>query len=300
MLSKQETRETLRNLFESMRPKQWIKNLFIFAGIIFSRNIFNLGMLLTVIVGFIAFCLLTGAVYIINDVLDKDQDKKHPLKARRPIASEKLPIDLALGAAIILIVISLAVSFIASAGFFWIAFLYLAVQLAYTLYLKKKVILDVFAISAGFVLRVIAGALIIEVEMSKWLIVSTIAVSLFLALSKRRHEIETLDEEARLHRKVLDEYDTTYLLDQMISVVTAFTLICYTLYTISPETIDKFGTENLIFTIPFVLYGILRYLYLIHKKGEGGNPELILVSDRPLLINIILWILVSIIIIYRQ
>ena len=300
MVSKKETLEKLGNLLISMRPKQWIKNLFIFAGIIFSKNFFDMGMLLTVIVGFVAFCLLTGAVYIINDVLDKEQDKKHPLKSKRPIASGKLPMDVALGAAIILIIASLAVSFMASTGFFAIALLYLLIQMAYTFYLKKKVILDVFAISAGFVLRVIAGALIIDVEISKWLIVSTIAISLFLALSKRRHEIVTLDADAQSHRKVLDEYDTTYLLDQMISVVTAFTLICYTLYTISPETIEKFGTENLIFTIPFVLYGILRYLYLVHKKGEGGNPELILVSDRPLLINIVLWILTSVVIIYRQ
>ena len=300
MLSKEEVKEKLKYLFESLRPKQWIKNLFLFAGIIFSRNIFDIGMFLTVTVGFIAFCLLTGAVYIINDILDKEQDKKHPLKRQRPIAAGKLPLDVALGAAMILIFVSLVVSLIASSGFFVLALLYLLVQIAYTFYLKKRVILDVFAISAGFVLRVIGGAMIINVEISKWLIISTIAISLFLALSKRRHEIETLDEDAQHHRKVLDEYDTTYLLDQMISVVTAFTLICYTLYTISPDTIDKFNTENLIFTIPFVLYGILRYLYLVHKKGEGGNPELIIVSDKPLLINVILWVLVSIIIIYRQ
>jgi len=295
-----ERMEKLKTLLEAMRPRQWIKNFFIYAGILFSKNMFDLGMLATVTAGFAAFCLLTGAVYLINDAVDSEEDKKHPEKRNRPIASGRLEIKTALGAATILVILSLIFSFFLSTEFLWVALLYFVVQLGYMFYLKRKVILDVFSVAAGFVLRVIAGAVIIDVEISKWLIVSTIAVSLFLALSKRRHEIETLENDAKSHRKVLDDYDTTYLLDQMISVVTAFTLICYTLYTISPETIEKFGTENLIFTIPFVLYGILRYLYLVHKKGEGGNPEKILVSDKPLLINIILWIIVSGVIIYRQ
>ncbi|MCX5781383.1 MAG: decaprenyl-phosphate phosphoribosyltransferase [Elusimicrobia bacterium] len=291
--------KVFKNFFESMRPKQWIKNLFIFAGILFSKNFFDIGMLSVAISAFIVFCLLSGAVYIINDIFDKEQDKKHPLKAKRPIASGKLQINMALGGALILIVISLGVSLILNVNFFWAALIYLIIQLGYSFYFKKEVILDVFFIAAGFVLRVIAGAEVIDVEISKWLIISTIAISLFLALVKRRHEIEILAKGARQHRKVLDEYSSTYLLDQMISVVTAFTIICYTLYTISPETVYKFGTENLIFTIPFVLYGILRYLYLVHKKGEGGNPEKILVSDKPLLVNILLWVIASAVIIYK-
>lgn len=289
----------IQAILESMRPKQWIKNLFLFAGILFSRNIFDLQMLLLVIIGFVVFCLLSGAVYIVNDVLDAEQDKKHPLKCLRPIAAGKLKIKDAISASVVLVILSLAVSLVLNVTFFITALIYFVIQLSYSLYLKKQVILDVFAISAGFVLRVMAGAVVIDVEISKWFIVATVAISLFLALNKRRHEIETLEEDAVSHRKVLDEYDTTYLLDQMISVVTAFTLTCYTLYTISPETIDKFGTENLIFTIPFVLYGILRYLYLVHKKGEGGNPETIIVSDKPLLINVILWVIASAFIIYR-
>lgn len=282
-----------------MRPKQWIKNLFIFAGILFSKNIFDLQMVLFSVLAFIIFCLLSGAVYIINDLFDIQQDKKHPVKAKRPIASGKLKMESAIGAAAILILVSLGGALALNLNFFIISAIYFLLQLAYSFYLKREVILDVFSIAAGFVLRVIAGAVVIEVEISKWLIISTIAISLFLALSKRRHEIETLSKGAHHHRKVLNDYGSTYLLDQMISVVTAFTMICYTLYTISPETVDKFGTENLVFTIPFVLYGILRYLYLIHKKGEGGNPELILVSDKPLLINIVLWVITSSIIIYK-
>jgi len=285
-------------IWESLRPRQWTKNLFVFAGILFSQNIFNAPMLLETTLAFIIFCLLSGSVYILNDLSDLKQDRHHPVKARRPLASGKLKTSHAVITLAILIPTCLLASYLLNIPFLLAAFSYLLLQTAYSFFLKHIVILDVFAIACGFVLRVVAGAVMINVEISSWLIICTILLSLFLGLSKRRHEAVELEETAQKHRKVLSEY-SPYLLDQMISVVTASTVIAYALYTTSAETIEKFGTRNLIFTVPFVLYGILRYLYLIHQKDTGGNPENILVTDKPLIINIILWIITAGIILYR-
>ena len=280
-----------------MRPKQWSKNLIIFAGILFSQNITDLRMLFAVIAAFVIFCVISGAVYIFNDIADLGSDKKHPVKALRPIASGKLGIKKALVAMAALVLAGLSAAFYFGPYFFAAILAYLFLQLGYTLYFKYIVILDVFSIAAGFVLRVVAGALVIDVAISSWLIICTILLSLFLGFSKRRHELESMDEGAVHHRKVLGDY-SVYLLDQMISVVTASTVISYALYTMSDETILKFGTTNLIFTVPFVLYGIFRYLYLIHKKGEGGNPENILVKDIPLITDILLWAATAALILY--
>ena len=191
----------------------------------------------------------------------------------------------------------IAAAFYLGPYFFMTALAYFFLQIAYTLYLKYIVILDVFSIAAGFVLRVLAGAVVINVEISSWFIICTILLSLFLGFSKRRHELESMEEGAHLHRKVLGDY-SVYFLDQMISVVTASTVICYALYTMSAETVAKFGTSNLILTVPFVLYGIFRYLYLIHIKHEGGAPENALVSDIPLIIDIALWAATAAFILY--
>lgn len=290
--------QTLFYVWESLRPKQWTKNFFIFAGILFSQNIFNFPMLVQVTFAFIIFCILSGLVYIINDLADLEQDRRHPVKSQRPLASGRLKVFYAILALLILIPLTLIVSYCLNLPFFLIACTYCLLQIAYSFCLKRIVILDVFAIACGFVLRVIAGAVVIDVIISHWFIICTILLALFIALSKRRHELVVLGDEAHNHRAVLSEY-SPYLLDQMISVVTASTVLAYALYTISAETITKFGTGNLIFTVPFVLFGIFRYLYLIHQKNAGGSPEHILVTDKPLMIDILLWVIAALIILYR-
>jgi len=281
-----------------MRPKQWMKNLFMFAGILFSQNLFNFPLLLKSILAFFIFCLISGSTYVMNDIADLKEDRHHPLKSQRPLASGRLRVSYALWWLIFISLFSLGVSFKLSPLFFLVALSYFMLQLAYSISLKHMVILDVFAIACGFVLRVVAGAVVIDVQISSWLLICTILLSLFLGLSKRRHELVVLEGGAPTHRKVLGEY-SPYLLDQMISVVTASTVVAYALYTMSEETIEKFGSKNLVFTVPFVLYGIFRYLYLIHQKGAGGNPESILVTDKPLMIAILLWVIAIGIILYR-
>lgn len=284
-------------IWKSLRPKQWTKNLFIFAGILFSQNILDFPLLIRAVLAFIIFCFLSGSMYILNDILDLEQDKRHKGKSQRPLASGKLKIHHALFTLAVLIPLLLVASYFLGLSFFVVSLGYLLLQTAYCFWLKHVIILDVFAIAAGFVLRVVAGAVVIDVEISSWLIICTILLALFLGLSKRRHELVLLEQEAQDHRKVLGEY-SSYLLDQMISVVTASTVVAYALYTMSGETIGKFGTENLIFTVPFVLYGIFRYLYLVHQTGAGGSPERVLVTDKPLLINVFLWIVAVVVIIY--
>jgi 4-hydroxybenzoate polyprenyltransferase len=287
----------LVELFKSIRPQQWLKNLFIFAPLIFSENIFNRSMFLQSLLAFAVFCLLSGALYILNDLKDLEEDRIHPIKSKRPLAAGKLKKSQAITAFIILSFISLLFASLVNEEFLWVCLVYYVLQIAYSFALKHVVILDVFIVASGFFLRVIAGAVAIQVQISPWLLICTTLLALFLALSKRRHEILLLDEEAMSHRPILKEY-SAYLLDQMISVVTASTVIAYCLYTISGETIEKFGTNKLILTVPFVLYGIFRYLYLIHQKAEGGTPETLILKDRPLLLDIILWIVSAALIIY--
>jgi len=272
-----------------MRPRQWTKNLLVFAALIFSQNLFNTSMLRDSTIAFAIFCLLSGSVYTLNDLLDIKQDRLHPKKSKRPLASGKLKPASAIIAGLLLVTLSLANAFWLNTNFGLIALSYFILQIAYSTVLKHVVILDVLAVSVGFVLRAIAGAEVIDVPISSWLLVCTILLALFLSLGKRRHEILLLEGNAVNHRKILYEYSPA-LLDQMISVVTASTVVAYALYTMSVETITKFQTDNLKYTIPFVLYGIFRYLYLIHQKSEGGSPEKILLNDKPLLINIILYL----------
>jgi 4-hydroxybenzoate polyprenyltransferase len=282
----------------SLRPKQWTKNLFVFAGILFSQNLLNASLLLKTVAAFIIFCVLSGAMYIINDLTDLEQDRDHPVKSRRPIASGKLERDQAVLTAIILVPISLALSYCVAPSLFLVSLAYFLLQLSYSFALKHIVILDVFAIACGFVLRVVAGGVVVAAEISPWILICTILLSLFLALNKRRHELVALGESAKTYRQVLAEY-SPYFLDQMIAAVSASTVVAYALYTVSDETVKKFGTQNLVFTIPFVLYGIFRYQYLVHQKGEGGSPESMLVSDVPLLVDVFLWVLAVGIVLYK-
>ncbi len=285
-------------LLESMRPKQWVKNGFVFTALIFSKNVFEPVLFFRVTVAFVVFCLISGVVYIINDVFDLERDRLHPSKRDRPIASGDLSVPVAVTFALSLLLIILASVFFISVRLCLILLAYFILNLAYSMKLKEIVLLDVFSIAAGFVIRVFSGALVIQVSISSWLIVCTILLSLFLAFSKRRHEIVILEGYAVDHRKILSEYSTTFL-DQMISVVTASTVISYALYTMSEETVAKFHTQKLIYTVPFVLYGIFRYLYLIHQKSGGGDPTAHLLTDVPLIVNIMLWITISAAIIYR-
>ncbi len=280
-----------------MRLQQWIKNLFIFAALIFSANLFNLRDLIYTVLGFLFFSLSASGVYIINDIADLEKDKLHPLKSRRPLPSGRISKSLALVASVLLLLIGLIGSFYLSPNFAVIIILYVIINLIYSFKVKEIVILDVMTISAGFVLRVVSGAVLINVPTSEWLIICTVLLSLFLGFSKRRHELILLENHAISHRSVLQDYSPIFL-DQMISIVTATTVMSFALYTISEETVRKFGTTHLIYTVPFVLYGIFRYLYLVHKKEEGGNPAKLALTDLPLLVNIILWFICVTLIIY--
>jgi 4-hydroxybenzoate polyprenyltransferase len=299
-------------LFFSLRPKQWTKNLVLFAGLLFSKNLLDPYLFLKTSLAFLLFCLLSSSVYLLNDVIDLESDKKHPRKSKRPIASGRLSVKNALGFSVAFSLLGILFSFLLDMSFGLSALVYLLLMLLYSLYLKKIVIMDVLTISIGFILRAVAGALVIHVEISSWLLVCTILLALFLILSKRRHEIVLLNSELGVRnaesphptpnsaietRQILSEY-SPHLLDQMISIVSAALVMAYALYTMSPETIGKFNTRGLAFTIPLVLYGLFRYLYLIYRKEEGGNPETTLLQDKPLLICCALWIITVGIILY--
>ncbi len=289
----------LRAIVQSMRPAQWTKNLFVFAALIFAQKFFSVPLLLKSLAAFFVFCLISGGLYIFNDLLDREEDRAHPKKSQRPIARGEVSLAEALAASLVLEGGSLAAAFFLNPNFFVAVLIYLVLQLAYSLKLKQVVILDIFVIAAGFVIRVVAGGLVIAVPISSWLLICTTLLALFLAMSKRRHELVLLEDKAIDHRPILKEY-SAYLLDQMIAVVTASTLIAYCLYTISAETVAKFGTEHLVWTSAFVLYGIFRYLYLVHQQGKGGSPEELVLQDKPLLLNIVLWIGAVILIIYLR
>jgi 4-hydroxybenzoate polyprenyltransferase len=286
------------SLLLSTRPAQWTKNLLVFAGVLFGRRLLDAHAVAEAIAAFVIFCALSGSVYLLNDIADRDADRQHPLKRLRPIASGAVSLPLAIGTAAILGAVSLASAFRLSAAFGTVAAVYLVLQTAYSHVLKNIVIVDVLTIAIGFVLRAVAGAVAVNVEISRWLFVCTILLALFIALAKRRHEIVLLAGDAVSHRPILGEY-SAYLLDQMIAVVTASTLISYVFYTISPETAEKFGTEWLGLTIPFPLYGIFRYLYLVHQREGGGSPADLLLTDRPLLACVALWAAAVAVIIYR-
>ena len=278
------------SVFLSLRPAQWSKNLLVFAGLLFGRRLFDPVAVLDAASAFAVFCVLSGVVYLVNDIGDRDSDRRHPLKAQRPIASGALPVPVAVGVALALGAAGLAAAYVIGPAFAAVAAGYLALQVLYSLLLKHIVIIDVLTIAIGFVLRAVGGAVAVQVEISHWLLVCTILLALFIALAKRRHEIVLLSGGAASHRPILGEY-SPYLLDQMIGVVTASTLISYIFYTISPETQAKFGTAWLGLTIPFPLYGIFRYLYLVHQREGGGSPADLLLTDRPLLACVALWAL---------
>jgi 4-hydroxybenzoate polyprenyltransferase len=290
-------RSLATSLVLSLRPSQWTKNLIIFGALIFGQRLLDPGAVAYSVGAFVVFCALSGVVYLLNDVADREADRRHPLKMYRPIASGEVPVPVALIAAIILSVVALGAAFWLRPAFGILGAAYVSLLVLYSGPLKHTVIIDVLTIAIGFVLRAAAGAVVINVHISHWLLIVTILGALFLALAKRRHELVLLSDGATSHRRILQEY-SPYLLDQMIAVVTASTLVAYAVYTVSPDTIEKFGTDKLGWTLPFPLYGIFRYLYLVHQKEGGGSPSSMLLNDRPLLLCIALWAIAVALIIY--
>ena len=273
-----------------LRPRQWFKNVFVFAGLIFSRHFFYPESIERSVFAFLVFSVLSSSGYIINDILDFREDRAHPLKSKRPIAAGKIGRGQAAFLAVLLFAISLFVAFLLSVNFFYVCVVYTMLITCYSFGIKNIVILDVLFVAIGYVLRAIAGAVVITVEISSWLLLCTLLIALFLAISKRRTEIVLLGDEATKHRKILSQYSLG-LLNQMIAVVTAACIVAYCLYTLAPETVSKFGTRNLIFTVPFVIYGIFRYLYITYQKVETDIPERALLNDIPLQLCLLAWII---------
>ena len=278
-----------------LRPRQWLKNVFVFAGLIFSRQFFYVESIEKSIYAFIVFSLLSSSGYIINDLLDYKEDRVHPVKSRRPIAAGKVTRGRAAFIAVILLFMSFVSAHVLGANFFYVCLMYFGLIVLYSTVLKNIVILDVLAVAMGYVFRAIAGAVVINVEISSWLLLCTLLVALFLAISKRRTEIVLLGEGATKHRKILSHYSLG-LLNQMIAIVTAACIVSYCLYTLAPETVAKFGTRNLIYTVPFVIYGIFRYLFITYQRIETDIPERVLISDLPLQICLFLWVVSCILI----
>ncbi|MGV8144880.1 MAG: decaprenyl-phosphate phosphoribosyltransferase [Methanothermobacter sp.] len=281
-----------KEILISMRPKQWYKNLVIFIGIAFSLNLFNFNLWITVISAFIIFCLLSGSIYLINDVLDIENDRKHPKKCKRPLPSGELKPYQAILSAVLFIIISLIWSYLINVPFLLTAISYFILIMVYSLFLKHFIIVDILIISSGFVLRAIAGALAIDVMVSAWLIICTFLLALFLALGKRRQELALLGEDAGKHRQSLEGYSTN-MMDQMIVITTSILIMSYSLYTFFS------GNMLLMITIPFAFYGIFRYLLLIHSENMGGEPEM-LFKDKGMLSSIILWVIIVVVVLYLK
>lgn len=277
------------------RPKQWIKNLFVFAALIFAKLVFEPAYSIKVLLAFLYFCMISACVYIINDVIDAQRDRLHPKKKLRPIASGQISKTEALVFLGVLLPITVIAAFMLDISFAVVLILYFANNILYSIKVKHMVILDVMSIALGFLLRVIGGALVIKVYISPWILLCTLLLSLFLGFSKRRNELVILENGADSHRKILEEYSLEFI-DNMLSIVTASTVMAYSLYTFMSSD----NTYNMMLTIPFVLYGIFRYQYIIYRKKEGGSPEETVLSDIPLMLNIILWALTSIIILYIE
>ena len=280
-----------------LRPKQWIKNSVIFAALVFSHTLTDTSSLLRSVAAFALFCAISSAVYVLNDIMDLESDRAHPEKCRRPLAAGELPVGVAGALGLALALGGLVLSYQLSPPFAALAAVYLISNLLYSAWLKRVVIVDVMIISSGFVIRAVSGGVVIGVEVSAWLILCTVLLSLFLGFTKRRQELALLEQRAADSRAILKEYSVAFL-DQMISIVTAGTVVAYFLYTLAPETRAKLGTPYLPLTIPFVLYGIFRYLYLVHQRRLGENPTGALYADLPLLLNVLLWGLTAVGILY--
>ena len=274
-------------LVRALRPGHWVKNVFVLAALVFAQKLGDLQAVLTGLGGFAVFCLLSSAVYLINDIADREEDRLHPIKRERPVASGLVPVWAAGVVALALATLALGGAMGLGLAFTGVACSYLLLNLAYSVALKRVVILDVMLVAAGFLLRAWAGAVLLDVAMSHWLVLCTGLIALFLGFVKRRQEMVGA-QEAHTARPILREYSLPFL-DQMIAVVTSSTVLAYALYAFSSEVAEKLDTPYLGFTIPFVLFGIFRYLYLVHQRGEGDNPTELVLSDRPFVVNVLLW-----------
>ena len=284
-------------LLRGMRPWQYTKNLLVFAALIFAQRMSDPMAVMLSVIAFVYFCMVSSAVYLINDVRDCEEDRLHPEKCRRPIASGELPVQTALAAAVVLALVGIVGSFAVNVALGAVTLSYFVLQMAYQAALKRMVLLDVFAIAGGFVLRAVAGAEAISVVISPWLLICTLLLALFLGLAKRRGELSVLPQGSIGHRETLDRYSIG-MLDHLISAMVASTIMAYCLYTISDRTVAELGSTRLMYTIPFVIYGLFRYVYLIHRHGHGGAPDRTLLRDRPLLLTVVLYALTAAAIIY--
>jgi len=296
-LSEAARRSPVVALVTSSRPLQWLKNLFVFAPLIFAQRLGDRASVTLALLAFACFCMLAAATYLFNDLLDRESDRLHPVKRRRPIPSGELGAGVVALASLLLLGGAAELALYIGRPFLWTALAYLVLQVLYTLALKRMVILDVFAVSAGFVARVLGGAFAVDVPASSWLLVCTVLIALFLSLAKRRHELLLLGDVAEEHRRSLTQYSIK-LLDQMIGVVAPATVVAYALYTLDPATVAKFGGFELVYTVPFVLYGLFRYLYLVHRREGGGEPDRTLLTDIPLLLNVLLYGATVILLVY--
>jgi 4-hydroxybenzoate polyprenyltransferase len=278
----------VRPLLRALRPHQWVKNAFVLAPAVFAERLLDLAVLERSLLAFAAFCTAASTTYLINDVRDREADRRHPQKRQRPVASGELPVPWAVTAAVLLGVGALGLSSWLGWGFSAILAGYLGLNLLYSGWLKHVVILDVMVIAVGFVLRIEAGGAAIDVSVSSWLILCTVFIALFLAFSKRRHEILLLQEGAAEQRRVLSHYSPLFL-DQMINVVTASSVVAYAIYCVDPATVERFGTTDLVYTVPLVLFGVFRYLYLIYQRPGDKNPTEEILSDGPFLLDLVLW-----------
>jgi len=293
--------KSLYYLIIGMRPKQWTKNLLLFAGVIFTHNLSQMHRVIDAVSAFVIFCGLSGVIYLYNDLLDVESDRQHPLKCKRPIASGQLPISLAWAAAVILSVVCIVWAFFLNLKFGGYAVIYFVLMIFYSMVLKHVVILDLLVVAIGFVLRALAGVRAIELPgerlpVTPWFITCILFLALFIVICKRRHELMLLADSASSHRPVLEHYSPAFL-DQMVSVATTASVLSYALYVVlgAPPTPKR---DLMIMTLPFVLYGIFRYLYLVYKRDEGGSPENMLLRDVPMLVNVGCWAVVIVLIFY--
>jgi 4-hydroxybenzoate polyprenyltransferase len=284
-------------LLRSLRPAQWVKNLFVVVPLVFAHRLDRPELVTRAFVAFLAFCAATSAIYLLNDVRDRESDRLHPLKRHRPIAAGHLSAGVALAAAVGLLALAALAASSLGPLFVYGLSAYVVLNVLYSLALKRLVILDVMSIAAGFVLRVLAGAWAIDVDVSSWLVLCTIFVALFLGFSKRRHEIATLPPGTTGTRAVLEQYSLPFL-DQMINVVTASTVVAYSLYAVDPTTADRLGTRQLVWTVPLVLFGIFRFLFLLYRRNDARSPTDAILRDPPFLANLALWGIVVIALIY--
>jgi 4-hydroxybenzoate polyprenyltransferase len=276
-------------LLRSLRPVHWVKNLVVFAGLIFARHFDQTDDVLRAVGVFAVFCALASAIYLFNDIRDRESDRSHPHKKLRPIAAGELSVGTAAAASVFLFAAGLTAACLLGLPVFITVAIYVLLNLAYSMGLKRIALVDVMIVALGFVLRAVAGAEVIDVEISPWLVVCTLLLALFLGFGKRRWELVALGGDATSHRAALAGY-TTVLLDQLIAVTTASTVVAYALYTLAPDTQAKFGTDQLIWTLPFVLFGVFRYLWLIHGAQQGGNPTSALLRDWPIVATAVLWL----------